>query len=241
MNEKKQPRNNCEKLIPQYLRDVYFWSYLNPKNIKLLDREIVVKTILWGQHNKLKREAFKPIQAGSSVLQVAAVYGVFSKKLAETIGTDGTLKIIDVAPVQVEHTTRKLQKYQNVTVAQADASTFTDTKYDTVLCYFLLHEVPDDYKTKIIDNLLQHITPNGKVIIVDYHKPHWAHPLKLISSIVFDTLEPFAKTLWRKTIRELATSPDDYNWQSDTFFGGLFQRVIVTQQKSPENTDTIKE
>lgn len=226
----KQQQKETEPAVPKYLSEVYFWSYLNPKNINFLDREWVVKTILWWQHNKLSRAAFEPIKQGASVLQAAAVYGKFSRKLAETIGADGELKVIDVAPIQVEHTTKKLEAYPQASVELADASTLTGQSYDSVVCYFLLHEIPDDYKTKVLDNLLRHVKPGGNLIIVDYHKPHWAHPIKPISSLVFDLLEPFAKTLWRKTIPELASSPEDYNWQHKTFFGGLYQRLVVTKK-----------
>lgn len=226
----KQQQKETEPAVPKYLSEVYFWSYLNPKNINFLDREWVVKTILWWQHNKLSRAAFEPIKQGASVLQAAAVYGKFSRKLAETIGADGELKVIDVAPIQVKHTTKKLEAYPQASVELADASTLTGQSYDSVVCYFLLHEIPDDYKTKVLDNLLRHVKPGGNLIIVDYHKPHWAHPIKPISSLVFDLLEPFAKTLWRKTIPELASSPEDYNWQHKTFFGGLYQRLVVTKK-----------
>ena len=35
--------------IPAYLQETYYWCYLNPRNVKLLDREFVVRTILWQQ------------------------------------------------------------------------------------------------------------------------------------------------------------------------------------------------
>ena len=41
--------------IPDYLQDTYYWAYINPRNVRLLDREIVVRTILWQQHNRLQR------------------------------------------------------------------------------------------------------------------------------------------------------------------------------------------
>ena len=44
--------------IPAYLQDTYYWCYISPRNVKLLDREIVVRTILWQQHRKLQRLAF---------------------------------------------------------------------------------------------------------------------------------------------------------------------------------------
>ena len=34
--------------IPDYLRDTYYWAYLSPLGVALLDHPIVVWTILWG-------------------------------------------------------------------------------------------------------------------------------------------------------------------------------------------------
>jgi SAM-dependent methyltransferase len=101
--------------------------------------------------------------------------------------------------------------------------------FDVVCCYFLLHEVPDDYKYRIVNSLLKKVNPGGKVVFVDYHKPRWWHPLKLITSIVFDTLEPFAKRLWRSELSEFADEPDRFSWRKENIFGGLFQKVVATR------------
>jgi len=223
-------RMSDSAVIPDYLQQTYYWSYLNPRNVNWLDREPIVKAILWWQHNKLRNAAFSEIEPASSVLQVAAVYGDFSKNLAKHIGTDGKLTLIDIAPIQVHNTRIKLAAYPQAEVQLADAVASSDSQYDTVLCYFLLHEIPDDYKTKVIDNLLQQIKPGGKLVIVDYHKPHWAHPIKPITSMVFDTLEPFAKSLWRHTIKEFASHSERYDWQHTTYFGGLYQKVVVQKK-----------
>lgn len=225
---------NDSVVIPDYLQDVYHWGYLNPRNVNWLDREFIVKVILWWQHSKLRKSAFSEIHVGASVLQAAAVYGEFSQHLADHIGSRGSLKLIDVAPIQVNNTKAKMANYPNTEVYLADASTLSDKNYDAVLCYFLLHEIPDDYKLKVLDNLLNHLEPGGKLVIIDYHKPHWAHPVKPIISLVFDKLEPFAKTLWHKNISELASGSEKFSWKTNLYFGGLFQKVVV-QLKSDED------
>ena len=118
--------SNPPSLVPAYLQDTYYWSYLNPRNVHWLDREPIVHAILWWQHNKLLNAAFSEIAPGSSVLQVAAVYGEFSKKLAAHIGPQGDLKLIDVAPIQVSNTKVKLAAFPNAEVCLADASTIDD-------------------------------------------------------------------------------------------------------------------
>lgn len=40
--------------IPDYLQDTYYWAYINPRNVRLLDNDLVVRTILWQQHHRLQ-------------------------------------------------------------------------------------------------------------------------------------------------------------------------------------------
>ncbi len=214
--------------IPRYLSDTYTWAYLNPRNVELLDRELVVQTILWWQHRKLQRMALAEIDPGSRVLQTACVYGDFSPVLARHIGEDGTLEVVDVAKVQVDRCAEKLRDYPFASVRQLDVLDLGDSEYDAVCCYFLMHEVPDDYKRGLVDVVLNNIGPDGKAVFVDYHKPHWANPLKPVMSLVFDTLEPFAKGLWRQDIRDFASEPEKFRWRKESFFGGLYQKVVAT-------------
>jgi len=217
----------AEPEIPEYLQDTYYWAYISPKNVPLLDRDIVVRTILWQQHKKLQRFAFAEIEEGKSVWQPASVYGDFGPNLARQVGPNGKVLITDVARIQVERSREKLKDMPWAEVRHANALHHTGNKYDTVICYFLMHEMPDDYKRGVTDVMLNSLKPGGKLVYVDYHKPHWAHPLKLITSIVFDTLEPFAKSLWHNEISEFASESARYTWRKDTFFGGLFQRVVA--------------
>jgi ubiquinone/menaquinone biosynthesis C-methylase UbiE len=223
------PRTNSLE-IPDYLRETYYWAYLDPRNVRLLDREIIVKLILWGQHHRLRRAAFAEIKPGQSVLQPACVYGDFSTALAEHLGREGSLEITDIAPIQLAACRRKLKNLPQAKTRRADASLADNRIYDAVCCYFLLHELPDDYKHSVMNSLLKRVAPGGKVIFVDYHEPHWAHPLKPITSFVFDTLEPFAKGLWRRKIAEFADEPEKFDWRQETYFGGLFQKVVAERR-----------
>lgn len=226
----QQPAPTSSPEIPAYLKDTYYWCYLHPRNVELLDREFVVRTILWQQHRKLQKLAFAEILPGHRVLQAASVYGSFAPNLAAHVGPGGSLDVVDVAEVQVRSVRRKLADYPNARVHHSNILEFQGEGYDVVCCYFLLHEVPDDYKYKIVNLLLEKVRPGGKVVFVDYHKPRWWHPLKLITSIVFDTLEPFAKGLWRHEIRELATDEDRFEWRRETIFGSLFQKAVATRK-----------
>lgn len=218
-------------VIPDYLQKTYYWAYLNPRNVKLLDHEWVVRTILWQQHRRLAQAAIAEIEPGQHVMQTACVYGNFSPLLAEHIGPEGRLEVFDVAEVQVRNCRRKLAGYKHAVVRHQDVLYLRDENFDVVCCYFLMHEMPDDYKQGVTAALLNSVRPGGKVVFVDYHKPHWAHPLKLVTSIVFDTLEPYAKGLWRKEIAEFAGNDARFVWRKETYFAGLFQKVVATRRK----------
>ena len=90
-------------------------------------------------------------------------------------------------------------------------------EYDAVACFFLLHEVPGDVKVQIVQAMLRLVRPGGKVIFVDYHRPHRWHPLKPVMQRVFAWLGPFSQPLRRSLIR----------WSKRTRFSGLYQTVIA--------------
>jgi ubiquinone/menaquinone biosynthesis C-methylase UbiE len=214
-------------VIPFYMQDIYHWAYLNPRNVRWLDHEIIVRLILWEQHAKLRRAAFAEIKPGQKVLQSTCVYGKFLPMLADLIGPEGHLDLVDIAEVQLNSASRKLNGFTNVTLHHADVMDLGDEQYDSVICYFLLHEIPEHHKRAATSVLLGKLRPGGKLIFIDYHKPHWAHPLKAITSFVFDTLEPFAKGMWSHEIRDFAEQPELFSWRKERFFGSLFQKVVA--------------
>ncbi len=222
--------NNFDPTIPAYLRDTYTWAYLRPSSVKLLDRSLVVNTILWGNYRRLLRAALSELRPGQNVYQPACVYGDFSHSVVEFLGPDGHLDVGDVAPVQVENCRRKLTGCSNARVQLHDAAVKLHEVYDAVCCFFLLHEVPDPYKYRIVDTLLDAVEPGGKVVFVDYHGPHRFHPLKWIMSFVDDTLEPFAKALWDNEISSYSSRKEEFTWTKQTYFGGLYQKVVAERR-----------
>lgn len=219
----------AEPTVPAYLRNNYYWAYLNPRNARLLDHETVVKTILWFQHDRLRRAAFAEFERGQHVLQSACVYGRFSPALAQHLGPAGKLEIVDIAPVQVANCQHKLRDFPNSEVHLGNVINLHGRNADAACCYFLLHELPDTVKSGAVSALLDSVKPGGKVVFIDYHKPHWAHPLKYVTSLVFELLEPYAKALWSSEIESYAASDPRYRWTKTTYFGGLYQKVVATR------------
>lgn len=213
--------------IPAYLKETYAWAYLRPWSLRIFDNAAVVSLILWGQYRRLERSLLEEVRPGQSVLQAACVYGPFSEDLAARVGPSGRLDVVDVAPIQVENCARKLSSHPRARARVADAAAPGSELYDTVVCFFLLHELPDMHKRRVIESLLERVAPGGRVVFVDYHAPHRFHPLKWITSLIFRFLEPFARFMWQNEIKYLSTHYQDYKWRKETYFGGFFQKVVA--------------
>ena len=218
--------------IPAYLQETYTWAYLDPRNVQLLDRDLVVLAILWGNDGCLGRAVMNELRPGEDVLQVSHVYGSIIPNLARLVGSRGRLEVIDIAPIQVARCREKLAPYPWARVRRADACDPGGGPYDAVICYFLLHEIPDDYKGAVVDALLGVVRPGGRVVFVDYHQPSPWHPLGWVMSRVFDALEPFAKSLWRNEIADFACAAEEFTWRKETYFGGLYQKVVARRLAS---------
>lgn len=223
------PTSEAADLLPAYLRDVYNWAYLTPWLAGLLDRQAVVQTILWGNAQKLIDETLSEIGPNQRVFQPAAVYGDFSRQVAQKVGPGGHLDVRDIAPLQVNLTRRKLADLPQARVAWGDAAAPAEEGlYDAVACFFLLHEVPDDMKDRIASAMLSLVQPGGKAVFVDYHRPSRWHPLKPVMRKVFEHLEPFAFGMWDREIEYWAgPAAKDFTWSKRTRFGGLYQIVVA--------------
>jgi len=217
--------------LPQYLTDTYRWAYLDPLALMAFDHRPIVSAILWGNYGRLFRAVLAEVRPGDRTMQLAAVYGPFSADLMAALGPAGHLDLIEVAPVQVDLTRRKLRHHANARVLLCDAATPPPGPYDLVISFFLIHEVPEDYKGRIVAGALDRLAPGGRAVFVDYHRPVRWHPLRPVMSLVFDRLEPFAKALWTREICSYAgTAGAELVWRKQTYFGGLFQKLVAERR-----------
>ena len=213
--------------LPEYMEKTYWWAYLRPTSIRIFDRRPVVSAILWGQYRKLSDMALRQVSRHDRVLQLACVYGDLSTRLARQIGPKGALDIIDIAPIQVANARRKLADMPWARVSVADAAEPRGEHFDCVLTFFLLHELPDPLKRRVVDAALSAVGPRGKAVFVDYARPARWHPMQHVMAAVFALLEPYAAAMWDTPIATLASDPQDFSWQRKTHFGGLYQIVIA--------------
>ena len=221
-------------VIPDYLHNTYWWAYLHPRAVHIFERQWLVNLILWGNFAKLRDAALQEMGEviNGRVLQVACVYGDFTEHLVRRLGPQGSVDVIDVAPIQIKNLQAKLSNPQHVNALLQDSTDlhFEDGSHDAVVVFFLLHEQPADARRKTISEALRVTKPGGKLIFVDYHKPVAVNPFRNIMVPILTTLEPFAMDVWRGEIVDwLPAGIPVAKVEKQTYFGGLYQKVVITR------------
>ncbi len=217
-----------EPALPAYMSEVYDWAYVDPRHVKLLDRNSVVGILLFGNDRRLMRAYLDAIRPGSRVWQMAHVYGDLVARAARRVGANGHFCLTDVTGIQIQRARAKLAPYAWAHIAHCDAALWSPGEtYDLVCSFFLLHEIPDTRKRAVVDRALAALAPGAIALFVDYHRPAWWQPVGWLLRAVNARLEPFAQSLWSKEIADFAPAADDYVWTKRTLFGGVYQVVTV--------------
>ncbi len=217
--------------IPGYVTNLYKKAYMNRRYFNHLDNDFFAYISTFGNYGRLSRSLLEEVDSGDSVLQVGNSYGVLIKQIAEKVGENGFLEIIDVLPVQTNNARLKLSPWPFFKATNADAEFFTGSKYDVIIAYFLLHELPDAKKSRVITNLLSLLTPHGKIVFIDYHRPDRFNFFKYLIIAVNRLIEPFAEAMMTKDIRDFSPDSSKYIWNTKPYFGGLYQKTTVKLKK----------
>jgi ubiquinone/menaquinone biosynthesis C-methylase UbiE len=219
-------------LVPDYLSAHYWWAYIHPKAVKFFERQWLVNLILWGNYARLRDAALKEMgeSLSGTTLQVACVYGNLTNCLSARATTDGgSIDIVDVLQIQLNNLRSKLPAGAPTRLLAMDAMDLKlpDASYDRALVFFLLHEQPRECRERTLSELLRVVKPGGKIIIVDYARPRWCHPLRYLFPILLAKLEPFALDLWREEITNWLPASCARGAHKSVFFGGLYQLVAI--------------
>ncbi len=204
--ETRKDRTGAQSGIPSYLSDAYWWAYLARPAVWFFDHQPIINTILLGQYRRIMRtftELLDPAHAGTT-LQLAAVYGELTPSLARRLN-HGTFHLIDVAPVQLRKVARKLAGQKTPVCLErmnAEALGYASNSFDTVLIYFLLHELPKDARARALHEALRVLRPGGTLVIAEYGElehPNLLHHLKPVQK-VFEHAEPYLHSFWSRPL-----------------------------------------
>jgi len=215
---------------PDYLLETYWWAYARPNAVRVFEREWLINAILWGNYRRLSHatiEALGPSYSGRS-LQIACAYGDFTPQFVRRVeGDGGALDVIDALPVQIANVRRKMRGHVCATLMDSAELKFADASFDRAVLYLLLHEQPEEWRRRTLAEAARVLKPGGRLVVVDYGRPDWRHPLRYLFPPVLALLEPFALDMWRRPIESFFVGlPLRLAEPRRTFFGGLYQLVV---------------
>ena len=218
---------------PRYLETVYWWAYVHPRSIWVFERQWLVNAILFGNYARLRDGALNALgkRLPGLTLQIACAYGDFTNRLGQRVPAgEGRLDVVDVIPAQIMNLRDKLSAEVPARTLLMDSADLDlpDARYDRAVLFFLLHEQPEAWRRKTLAEALRVVRPGGRIVIIEYAKPRWWHPLRCLLRPVLSRLEPFALDLWRAEITTfLPPSATFRAIRRRTFFGGLYQEVVI--------------
>ena len=82
---------------------------------------------------------------------------------------------------------------------------YKDNTFQTIVVFFLLHEMPHKARVRTLSECMRVLTPDGSLIITEYAplpKHHWLYRLPLFRWIL-TTLEPFLASFWHEDVEQM--------------------------------------
>lgn len=190
---------------PEYLARHYWWAYLSPVGVWFFSHHITINLILFGQYRRILNALIARLASASCgrILQLTCAYGELTPTLAQYTGE---LHLNDVALIQLKVAQQGLlNKHRAALLARmnADSSAYATNCFDTVVIFFLLHELPADARKRALHETIRVLKPGGRLLIVEYAPDlgnHFLHraPWRWI----LEYLEPFLHDFWHSDLHQ---------------------------------------
>ncbi len=215
--------------MPQYLARHYWWAYLWHAGVWFFDHQPIINLILFGQYRNLTRITLARLanEGTGRMLQMTCVYGRLTPLLMHRLH-GRCLHIMDVAPIQLRLIDNKCASLGCLLATRMNAEClgYRNDVFDTVLIFFLLHEMPPSARQRAIAEAIRVLAPNGRLMIVEYAPRPTAHFLYRTPPLRFllTWLEPFLATFWKEDLGRLVPTAARAqgkemreNWSCDVF------------------------
>jgi len=255
--------------IPEYLARHYWWAYLSKVGVWFFDHHMMINAILFGQYDNLTNATIRQLKQApvGEMLQISCVYGGLTPALVQQL-PHHQFHLMDVAPIQLALTRQKLlahatlnQQHVELAIMNAERMAYTNNSFDTVLIFFLLHELPGNARKNVITESLRILRPNGRLLICEYgefSQSHFLHhwwPLRFVLGV----LEPFLPNFWHEKLKTVvndgATTINRHvaSEKINRIFSGFYrvveyqiennpsqssQQIDASRRSGPRTTDT---
>ncbi|MHB8454439.1 MAG: class I SAM-dependent methyltransferase [Acidiferrobacterales bacterium] len=224
---------------PEYLVRHYWWAYLSPLGAWFFDHRPIINAILFGQYARIMQETLRRYCASERgrTLQLASVYGDLTPTLVECTG-EHDFHLMDVAAIQLLAARRKLQLKNRalrdldfLARMNAESLAYTSNGFDTVVIYFLLHELPKDARRRTLTETLRVLRPGGRLILAEYGTNANTHLLHRFPPFrwALQAAEPYLGNFWHQDLTALlrecgeSVKKQVNFWGETPIFGGFYR------------------
>lgn len=222
---------------PEYLAHYYWWAYLAPRGVWFFDHHLIINLILFGQYRTILDEVMRRYTKlqGTRTLQLTCAYGALTPTLALSANTQ-ELHVMDVASIQLAATQTKLKavaRCATMVRMNAESLAYASDSFDSVIIFFLLHELPVAARERTLHEAIRVLKPGGHLLIAEYGENHGKHLLHRFTPWrwTLEKLEPFLHDFWHSNldaqlIRLAAQQGKQLHANTETALFGGFYRVM---------------
>ncbi len=223
---------------PPGAADHVYPIYSNMFLIRLVDHQPVIAAILLFQYRHLVRMITEVLESldltGKRILITSCAFGnVIPQVVASSLDSGAEkIRVVDLINNELEHARSKLNEFAGkVEMVQGDATDLGQENASVAVnvMFFLLHELPDQMKSKALDEAGRVLEPGGKLFIAEFHRPDsWI--LRVLSWTYFKVFEPYGLALW-DCEDPLSHLQAQGNWSCErtTCLCGNFQVITATK------------
>ena len=224
--------------LPSYMRVLANKTYANRMLTGIFDdSRVATLRSCWAAKTIIK-DMLRDITKNAHVLQIGLTFGNEIAQVYNKVKKQGKLDIFDVSEVQIEQAKKRYHDC-NIEFMNYNAALPWDEKYDVVICYNLLRELPLKTRQKVMDNALNSLTNGGKAIFVDYAEPEPWHPLKWPLFLYNRLYSPFAESLWEEPLENFCTKKEEFRWHHTYYCGRMYQKTVAVR-KILSSEDVVK-
>lgn len=135
---------------------------------------------------------------GHSILDIAGGTGDLAKRFSSLVGTEGHVVLADINDSMLRVGRDRLINdacVNNITYAQANAETlpFADNSFNCVTIAFGLRNVT--HKDAALASILRVLKPGGRLLVLEFSKPHQKMISKLYDTYSFTVLPALGKLI----------------------------------------------
>jgi ubiquinone/menaquinone biosynthesis C-methylase UbiE len=189
---------------PEYLVRNYWWAYLSPVGVWFFSHHRIINLILFGQYRNILSAVTARLGNApcKHMLQLTCAYGELTPTLARY--TDELL-LNDVAMIQLRlarQTLSKSGRTARMARMNAEQLAYATDSFDTLIIFFLLHELPPEARQRALEEAMRVLKPGGRLLLAEYGVNRGKHLLHRVALLrwTMEWLEPFLHDFWHSDL-----------------------------------------